>query len=60
MKEAEGHGPRGSLWRYHLVLVVGKDEVEAQSVNVKEAGAKRGESVPLDQLCGVFARRERA
>ena len=58
VKEAEGHGPRGSLWRHHLVLVVGSKEVESSAVSVKEAGAKQGQAVPLDDLCGYFARRE--
>lgn len=58
IKEAEGHGPRGRLWRYHLILVVGGREVEGDAVNVKEAGARRGHAVRLDELCAYFARRE--
>jgi len=58
VKEAEGHGPRGRLWRHHLILVVGSKEVEGGAVNVKAAGAKQGQAVSLDDLCAFFARRE--
>jgi len=60
VKEAEGHGPRGSLWRYHLVLVVGRQEVASVGVNVKNAGEKRGEHVPLSGLCDAFVQREKS
>merc|ERR1719240_2494083 len=58
VKEAQGHGSRGRLWRYHLILAVGSAEVAGGAVHVKEAGACRGESVLLEELCAYFARRE--
>lgn len=60
VKEAEGHGPRGRLGKHHLILVVGSKEVDAKAVNVKEAGAKHGQCMPLEELCAYFARREAA
>jgi len=59
VKEAEGNGPRGRLWKAHLILVVGSKELEVGAVAVKEAGAKHGQvMIPLEGLCASFARRE--